>query len=251
MQRTDRAPLAAFLTDESLVAGGSISLGEDAARHIKVLRLGAGAAVELRSGAGRVASGTLLRVSKNHAVVEVLTTDEIQPPLPIHILAPIADRERMLWLAEKCTEFGIASWRPVMWKRSRSVSPRGEGSGFQQKVRLRMASALLQSRGGWLSEMYPDATVDRAIAAAPPGTRLLLDCGTDPGPVAMPAVPLTAPVSIAVGPEGGIERTERELFLAAGFIPVSLGATVLRFETAGVGAVAIARAMLSITREKP
>jgi 16S rRNA (uracil1498-N3)-methyltransferase len=34
------------------------------------------------------------------------------------LLAPVADRDRMLWLAEKTVELGLTSWRPVVWRRS-------------------------------------------------------------------------------------------------------------------------------------
>jgi 16S rRNA (uracil1498-N3)-methyltransferase len=46
-------------------------------------------------------------------------------------------------------------------------------------------------------------------------------------------------VGILIGPEGGITPAEVEALLAAGFTPVSLGATVLRAVTAATAAVAI------------
>ncbi|HEX3157554.1 MAG TPA: RsmE family RNA methyltransferase, partial [Gemmatimonadaceae bacterium] len=48
-----------------------------------------------------------------------------------------------------------------------------------------------------------------------------------------------ATVTAALGPEGGLAPAERELLAAAGFRPVSLSGNVLRFETAGVAALAI------------
>ena len=53
-------------------------------------------------------------------------------------------------------------------------------------------------------------------------------------------------VTIAVGPEGGLEDSERAQFVDAGWRLVSLGVNVLRFETAGVAALAVVRAHLSI-----
>jgi 16S rRNA (uracil1498-N3)-methyltransferase len=50
------------------------------------------------------------------------------------------------------------------------------------------------------------------------------------------------PTAIAVGPEGGFEAEERDAFAVAGWRAASLGATTLRFETAGVAAAAIVRA---------
>jgi 16S rRNA (uracil1498-N3)-methyltransferase len=159
----------------------------------------------------------------------------------VHLLAPIGDRERMLLLAEKAVEIGVSSWRPVLWRRSRSVSPRGEGPGFSAKLRARMIAALIQSRGAWLPDLFPDALPERAAAAAPDGSRFLLDAEGE----SLTAMTLSEPVSLAVGPEGGFEAAERALFVEAGFQLASLGAGVLRFETAGILAAGIASATLT------
>jgi 16S rRNA (uracil1498-N3)-methyltransferase len=57
-------------------------------------------------------------------------------------------------------------------------------------------------------------------------------------------VGLTPPVSIALGPEGGLEEDERARLITAGWRPVSIAANVLRFETAGIAALAILRSHL-------
>jgi 16S rRNA (uracil1498-N3)-methyltransferase len=232
---TDRAAVATFFAAEPLTAGGTVRLSEEAAHHIRVARVAIGECVALRDGAGGAALGTLVKIS----------TSELPRPAPIHLLAPVADRERMLWLAEKATELGLTSWRPLVWRRSKSVSPRGEGPMFQGKVRARMTSALIQSGGGWLPDVFPESTIERAVAAAPLGTRLLLAKDGEP----IVGVPMRAPVTIALGPEGGIEPGERDAFIGAAFLPVKLGETTLRFETAGVAAIAIAAASLALSRQ--
>jgi 16S rRNA (uracil1498-N3)-methyltransferase len=228
-----------------LVAGGSVTLPEEAAHHIRVTRLAVGDCVALRDGAGKAAIGKLVKVSRSFAVVDVDETNEISRPAPIHLLAPVADRDRMLWLAEKATELGVTSWRPVVWRRSKSVSPRGEGPTFQAKVRARMISALIQSGGGWLPDIFPEATIENAVAAAPLGTRVLLSRDGEP----MAGVPMKAPVTIALGPEGGIEQAEKNVFIGAAYLPVKLSESTLRFETAGIAAVAIAVASLAPSRQ--
>jgi len=245
VERTDRAPVATFFAADTLTVGGTVRLSEEAAHHIRVARVGIGDCVALRDGAGRAALGTLVKVSKSSALVDITETSDLARPAPIHLLAPIADRDRMLWLAEKATELAVTSWRPVVWRRSKSVSPRGEGPTFQAKVRARMTSALIQSGGGWLPDVFPDSTVERAVAAAPLGTRLLLAKDGEP----MVGVPMRIPITIALGPEGGMEQSERDAFIGAAFLPVKLGDSTLRFETAGVAAVAIAAASLALSRQ--
>ena len=233
----------ALFSPDPFAAGKVLTLAEDAANHLRVVRAALGDSVDLRDGRGGVGSGTIARMSRTSVTIDVAEVDHVDPLPPIHLLSPIGDRDRMLWLAEKATELGVTSWRPVLWKRSKSVSPRGEGTMFTAKLRARMISALVQSRGAWLPEIHPDAPPERAIAAAPAGARIILDVGGAP----ILSVGLSAPVVVALGPEGGIEDQEKSAFVESGFSPVTLGSTTLRFETAGVAAVAIARATTSLS----
>ena len=240
-----------FVTTEPFAVGVTCVLDEHAARHMRVLRLDAGAMVGVRDGQGHVGGGQLVRLTKTQAFIEISDVEVLAPLPEVHLLVPVADRDRMLWLAEKACELGCTSWRPVLWRRSRSVSPRGEGVAFQQKVMARMSSALAQSEGAWLPQPFPDATLERALLAAPPGDRLVLDPAGAPM-VGATATALQEPIVLAVGPEGGIEKDELEALVASGFRPVRLGPTILRFETAAVAALAIARTALgalSTTRE--
>jgi len=231
----------ALFSPEPFDAGKVLTLAEDAANHLRVVRASLGDTVDLRDGRGSVGSGTIARMARGSVTIDVMETAMAEPLPPIHLMAPIGDRDRMLWLAEKATEIGVTSWRPVLWKRSKSVSPRGEGTMFMGKLRARMVAALLQSRGAWLPEVHPDAPPDRAIAAASPGVHILLDAAGSP----ILSAALSSPVTIALGPEGGIEPEERAAFVESGFSLVTLGSTTLRFETAGVAAAAIARASTS------
>ena len=247
MERADRPTVATFVAAGPLVAGAPLTLDEDAAHHMRVRRLEPGAPLALRDGRGGVADGTLVKLARSHAVVELGPVSVVAPPPAVHLLVPVADRERMLWLAEKSVELGAASWRAVLWHRSRSVSPRGEGPAFQQKVRARMAAALAQCEGAWLPELLADGTPERAAVDAPAGARLLLD--PDGAPLA--SMSLSAPLTIAVGPEGGVERAETEQLLAAGFVRAALPGHVLRFETAGVAGLALAHAALAAVPGRP
>ena len=237
-----------FVAADVFSVGSTCTLDEHAARHMRVLRLDAGAIIGLRDGQGTIGQGVVVRLMKSQAVVEVTHAVLVEPLPPVHLLVPIADRDRMLWLAEKACEFACTSWRPVLWRRSRSVSPRGEGLSFHAKVAARMAGALAQSEGAWLPQLFPDATLDRALLAAPVGDRVTLDPEA-PQFTGASAAPMRAPMVIALGPEGGFEKDELDALDSAGFRRVSVGSTILRFETAGIAALAIARTALSASAE--
>jgi 16S rRNA (uracil1498-N3)-methyltransferase len=188
----------------------------------------------------------VVRISKSQVQVDVQMVEHREPLPAVHLLIPVADKDRMLWLAEKASELGCTSWRPVMWRRSRSVTPRGEGMSFQARVRARMEGALAQSEGAWLPQLFPEANVERALLAAPDGDRVVLDPLGEPmiGPL---SVTTASSLTLAIGPEGGIEADEMELLERAGFRRASVSSSILRFETAAIVALGIARVSLMST----
>jgi len=243
VERADRKVVATFFAaDQTLAPGSTLSLGEGVARHVRALRLGPGTNVRLVDGAGHRAAATIVRLSREAVTFHIADVAEIPAPPAVHLLVPVADRERMLWLAEKCAELGATSWRPVIWRRSRSVQPRGEGQMFGGRVQARMAAALEQSSEARLPAIFSETTVERAIAATPHGSRLVLDRAGAP----LLSFGLHVPVTIAVGPEGGPDDDELVSLENAGFVPASLGESILRFETAALVALAIVRATLAL-----
>jgi 16S rRNA (uracil1498-N3)-methyltransferase len=94
--------------------------------------------------------------------------------------------------------------------------------------------------------MHPEATLERAMAALPAsapqsGSRVYLERTGEP----ILSQSFRNPTVIAVGPEGGLEDSEKTTLAAAGFVAVSLGQTILRFETAAIAALALARVALA------
>ena len=243
MERTDRPPVATFFAAGDW--GAEVELGEAAAHHAGVKRLQPGDAVRLSSGDGRRAAGTVSELGKRRLAVAIDPASlATVPRLPhVELWAPVSDRERMLMLAEKAVELGASAWRPVAYRRSRSVSPRGEGDAFRQKVRVRMIGALEQCGAAWLPALHPETTLEGALLTADGVSGIVLDASSHALVVSRES--LRAPVAIALGPEGGFESDELAAFLAAGWRAASIGANVLRFETAGIAALAIVRSLIA------
>jgi 16S rRNA (uracil1498-N3)-methyltransferase len=239
VERADRAPVATFFAPGPW--GAEVALDEAAAHHAGVKRLQLGDPVRLTSGDGRRARGLISELAKRRlqVAIDVDSIEHVPAPPRIELWAPVGDRERMLLLAEKAVELGASAWRPVTFSRSRSVTPRGEGDAFREKVRLRMQNALEQCGGAWLPEAFPEMALEPALRQAGPVHGLLLDAAGVPLPSLRETI--RAPVAITLGPEGGLELDERERLLAAGWRAASLGANVLRFETAGIAALAMVR----------
>lgn len=238
MERHDRSSVVALFWDES-VDVGDVRLHGDPAQHLRVRRVERGDPVRLLDGRGHVASGKLTVIAKGEVTVSVERVIEVPKPLALEVLAPVADRDRMLLAAEKCAELQVTAWRPVYFARSRSVTPRGEGAKFRDKVRARMQSALEQSGGAWIPEIHEEADAVEVMKRTPPTwNRVILDTSGRP----VTALALNGPTAIAVGPEGGIERHELDAAADGGWVAASLGPMTLRFETAVIAGAAVIRA---------
>jgi 16S rRNA (uracil1498-N3)-methyltransferase len=237
VERDDRSPVASFYATTALSVGAVVELSESAAHHARVKRLSVGDVLRLTDGRGRSAIGTLSSIDKRRATVDVESSVRVAPPPEIHVRVPVGDRERMLLLAEKATELGITSWQAVRFRRSMSVSPRGEGEIFGAKIEARMISALEQSGGAWLPWRVADTAIE-AIATPGEARRILLDRDG----VALLTLAAPAPIVLLFGPEGGVEPDERAMLEANGWQRATLGGSTLRFETAGIAAIAVTRA---------
>lgn len=248
VERGDRAPVSTFFHDDALVPGAVAVLPEAAAHHARVKRLAPGDRVRLTDGRGARGEGRIARVAKAALEVDVQRVERVPPPLPLELYPPVGDRDRMLLLAEKAVELGATAWRPVRFHRSRSVSPRGEGPAFAAKIRARMIGALEQSGGAWLPVVHPEVDPDAAARVSDPPVRLMLDAGGQPPPLALVA---SAGVAVILGPEGGLEEAEHAVLAAAGWRPTALAPSTLRFETAGIAALAVVRAAQVRHPEEP
>jgi 16S rRNA (uracil1498-N3)-methyltransferase len=246
VERARHASVGTFYAPGDWRSGERVELDAAAVHHATVKRIAAGDGVRLTDGAGRRAAGVVESVSKRSCVILLAAKgiEVVDRPMPVELWAPVGDRERMLMLAEKAVELGVSSWRPIVYARSRSVSPRGEGEAFREKVRLRQISALEQSGGAWLPDVHAEASLDAALEACGPESsalRVLLD--VDGESIASMGPAIRGSVVVALGPEGGLEEHERDMLITHGWRPVSLGANVLRFETAGIAALAVLRAL--------
>ena len=246
MERAHRAPVGTFYAPGDWRSGARVELDASAAHHASVKRIASGDIVRLTNGAGRRAEGRVDELSKKTCVVALLDVpvEQVPEPRSIEIWAPVSDRDRMLLLAEKCVELGLSAWRPIIYARSRSVSPRGEGETFREKLRLRQVSALEQSGGAWLPASHAETPLEAALSlpiADAHDARILLDVAGERIGVAAGAI--TGGVTVAVGPEGGLEKHERDAFIEHGWRLASLGDNVLRFETAGIAALAVLRSL--------
>jgi 16S rRNA (uracil1498-N3)-methyltransferase len=214
--------------------GALVILEEEEAHHLRVRRAGEGDTVRLVDGRGGIAAA---RVVLEGGVLgaRVVSATTVAPPPPTDLLVAAGDRDRFLWLVEKATELGATRVQPVITERSQQVATRFQVGHLDKAVR-RSREALKQSGGAWAPAVpAPMPLGDALRVPAPKAVRMV----ADPEGGALPMLGEHDVVLWAVGPEGGFTEAERAALKAAGFRPVALGRSILRYETAALAALAV------------
>jgi 16S rRNA (uracil1498-N3)-methyltransferase len=216
-----------------------VTLPEAAAHHLaRVLRLGPGAEVRLFDGSGGEYAATLTAVDRRRVETRVGAFDPREAELPFRVVLAqaISRGDRMDLTLQKAVELGVAAVVPLVSARAAPLP-----SGDRRERRLAhwrgiVAGACEQCGRNRLPEVEPPRPLTEWLDRAPPGTRLVLD--PEAG-VPLRELPLPeAPVTLLVGPEGGLADDELRRARQAGFVGVGLGSRVLRTETAALAALA-------------
>ncbi|MDI3258349.1 MAG: 16S rRNA (uracil(1498)-N(3))-methyltransferase [Sinobacteraceae bacterium] len=230
---------------EPLEVDARLRLPTAAAHHVaQVLRLKRGALLTLFNGAGGEYQAVVEAVERGGVWVRVESFGEIEreSTLRVTLAQCVSKGERMDYAIQKAVELGVAAIVPLLSTRS---VVRLSGERWEKKLehwRGVIVAACEQCGRNRLPELMPVQTLDAWLDRAPVGVRLVLAPqaqGRGLGALPTPAAPLT----LLVGPEGGLEPSELELAQRHGFLPLRLGPRVLRTETAGVAALAAFQAL--------
>ena len=250
--------------DHALIPGAELPLPANASRHAQVLRLQPGAPLTLFDGLGGEWSAEVLAIGRKTVTARLLVHHPVERELaaPVTLAIGMPANERMDWLVEKATELGVAAVQPLVCERSvlRLAGERAERkaahwqaiavaaceqSGRNRVPRIAAPLALrdwlaaLQDGGPSIAPATGQAPAAagacRLVLSLAPGARGVLAtlAGHPPG----------APVTVLSGPEGGLSPAELAAAEAAGFAPVTLGARVLRADTAPLAMLATLAAL--------
>jgi 16S rRNA (uracil1498-N3)-methyltransferase len=236
-------------------AGAAVLRGE-AAHHLgRVLRAEPGQLFEL-SDAESVWLARAERVGRDS--IEFRLVEQLPAPvsrLRITILLSIVKFDRFEWALEKATELGADEIVPLTAERSEKglVSAAAKRGARWEKILFEAAQQARRLRVPALGKAAPPS---RAFGDAPDGIRLLLSERSGARPmreVLGPSARLVGegkivPVALAIGPEGGWTDAEISSATAAGFSEISLGAAILRTETAVCAALAAVQYALGESR---
>ena len=213
--------------------------GEEAHHCLKVMRKKLGEEIIGIDGAGAMLVCRLLGVARDQVQLEIVERHvgwgEKSQRIAL-LVSPLHKPDRFEWLIEKAVELGATDIYPYFGKHTVKT-------GFRKdRMERIMAAALKQSMRSQLPTLHEPAPLQKVLA---PHTETLSLVGhAELGkPLASYAIAYdqVQSVRILIGPEGDFAPEEMDAAMAAGFLPLSLGANRLRSETAAIHLLGIVK----------
>jgi 16S rRNA (uracil1498-N3)-methyltransferase len=226
-----------FYAPDIIPPGGTLS-AEESLHAVKVLRLGAGSRLHIVDGRGTLHEAEVVVPSPRACEVRIVSSTPSFGQRGYRLtmgVAPTKNSDRFEWFLEKATEVGLDAVVPLLCDNSER---RVFNATRAEKV---LASAMKQSLKATLPALAPLSPF-REVAGRPfDGLKLIAHCRDEDFGTAR--VPITGVLSagrdtlILIGPEGDFTAEEVALAVKSGFIPINLGNSRLRTETAALTAV--------------
>ena len=225
----------------------TLTLGEEDSKHcVKVLRMAEGDTIEVVDGNGTLYTCHIAMAHPKRCAVEVVDSVKQLPHWGCRItlaIAPTKNLDRIEWLVEKCVEMGIDRIIPLRCHNSERTVLKTE------RLKKIMVSAMKQSLKATLPQLDEMTPIEQVIGQAGSGIRCIAYCDALlPREERLSLATAYKPgqdVTVLIGPEGDFSPEEVAMAREAGFVPVTLGESRLRTETAGLMAVAWIHALLA------
>lgn len=222
-----------------LSVGSRLELQEQAAHYVRtVLRLKKGQEIVLFNGLGGEFHSRFMEVSRKKVIVDVLEYSDrsVESPLNVVFGLGISRGDRMDWAVQKAVELGVNSITPLMTERC--VIRFKDDEKKQQRLQHWRAIAQHAAEQSGRTVLPNMVAIDELSAwvEGQEGLKVFLDPYAESSLQALQ--PENGIVTLLSGPEGGFSEQERDMAVAAGFIPVRLGQRILRTETAALAALA-------------
>lgn len=233
-----------FIKEEQKVNDEIVIRGPDVKHIGKVLRLSKGETIEVFDGSGRQYVVRLERVGKEEVrgviVKRCLASRDTFPQIIVG--QGIPKGKKLDFVIQKLTELGIHSFVPLLTERTiLRLDPLTQKAKLSRWQRIAL-EASKQSRRFFPPHIDDIMTLQEFCASSQEcDLKLLLweEEGERELKEALMSPLQRKRVAILVGPEGGFSQEEAMIAQRYGFVPVSLGHSILRTETAALAVVAI------------
>jgi 16S rRNA (uracil1498-N3)-methyltransferase len=220
-------------------------VGHHAEHLVRVLRARVGQEFDIVADAA-VRRGRIVRIEENRVDFELGEETPAAAVSDLTLLLSIFKFDRFEWAVEKCTELGVKRIIPVVARRTDAHLASASAKRVERWRRIAVQSAEQSRRTG--PPEIPDPLKLQEALHVPGNPRIVLSEAEQQTRLRdLFAGREHADAALAIGPEGGWTEDELELFAREGWASASLGATILRAETAAIAATALAIALLDAT----
>lgn len=230
-----------FYTEFISSADSIVVLNEENSKHIvQVLRMAEGRQINITDGLGTICTAEIVEAHKKKCTVKIIDTlKQIAPAKKVCIaISPVKNSSRFEWFLEKATEIGVTEIVPLICERTEKQ--------YLKYDRLRgiLISAMLQSQQSWLPVLHEPIKFEKFVEENKSNHKFIAHC-EEQNKTSLKEI--TGQLSneiitqslILIGPEGDFSKEEIAIALQNNFIPISLGQTRLRTETAAMVAATL------------
>ncbi|QPK63116.1 16S rRNA (uracil(1498)-N(3))-methyltransferase [Methylomonas sp. LL1] len=226
-----------LFVNSPLNVGGRIELDDEAAHYVRsVLRLKQQQSIVLFNGHGGEYLSRFSEVSRKAVRVEVeqYIDRDVESPLAVVLGLGISRGDRMDWSVQKAVELGVTQLTPLITERC--VIKLNDD---KKQQRLQHWQAIIhhaaEQSGRTRSPVITEIADLSDWIVQQQGVCVFLDPYAEQSLADLQ--PANNQITLLSGPEGGFSEQERQIAKAAGFIPVRMGARILRTETAVLSAL--------------
>ncbi|MBF90926.1 MAG: 16S rRNA (uracil(1498)-N(3))-methyltransferase [Flavobacteriales bacterium] len=216
------------------ISDNTYTFSKEESRHcIKVLRKKVGDGIHLVDGKGNLYHTTLIDDDPKGCTVEVKQkeVDFNKRNYRIHmVVSPTKNNDRFEWFLEKVTELGVDEITPIICQNSERKVIKAE------RLNKILVAAMKQSLKAYLPQLNEAVSWKDFIEKKFNTERFIAHCGEGSKTPLKQWLKPQQDVMILIGPEGDFSDTEVIEAMSSGFVPVSLGKSRLRTETAAVAA---------------
>lgn len=231
---TESYKLSRVYVDAPLNEGADHIVSESIHHYLKnVMRLEPGAQLRVFNGKDGEFLGVIAEIDKKRCVLKFQKLLKHQPSAgrKVHLLFAPIKKERMDWLVEKSVELGVTDLHPILTQNTdvRKLN--------DEKISAQIIEAAEQCERMDIPTLHPVEDIWKTLGGWVCETPILAAIERVEGKTLSTSIP-SGDVAFLIGPAGGFTAEEKEkLSKTKGIVPISLGETILRAETAAIAAL--------------
>ncbi len=207
------------------------SFSREESKHIvRVLRKKEGDTLHITNGEGWLFTANIVNANPNKCKAKIVSKElQVKRSYKVHmVVAPTKMNDRYEWFLEKATEIGVDTITPIICDNSERKVVKVER--FNKIIQ----SAMKQSLQCYLPKLNDVRGFREFIELDLTGQKFIAHCEETDRKSLKNALKPNQDVTILIGPEGDFSTKEIETAIINEFVPITLGKTRLRTETAAM-----------------